>query len=81
MLGDVEHAHVGGGRLGGDDELVLRHVPRAVNLPVMVDFHRHLHLAKASQPTEAEDLRTKDALRRLQQQSYMSGDAFISQSS
>lgn len=54
MLGDIEHAHVGGGRLGSDDELVLRHVPRAVDLSVMVDFDRHLHLEK-----DAHNLITK----------------------
>ena len=47
VLGDVENADVGGGRLGGDDKLILRHVSRAVDLPVVVDLDRHLHLAKA----------------------------------
>lgn len=54
MLGDIEHAHVGGGGLGGDDELVLRHVPRAVDLSVMVDLDRYLHLEKDADHIEKE---------------------------
>lgn len=49
VFGDVEHAHVRGGRFRGDDELVLRHVARSIHLSIVVDLHRYLHLASGGE--------------------------------
>lgn len=40
----VEHQHIGGGGLGGDDALVLGHVAGSVHLPLMVDLDFYLYL-------------------------------------
>ena len=45
MLGVVEYEHITRGRLGGYDALILRHVPGAVHLALMIDADLDLDLA------------------------------------
>ena len=45
VFGVVKHKHIAAGRLGGDDARVLRHVPRPIYLPFVVDLDLDLNLA------------------------------------
>ena len=45
VLGVVEHQHVRGGGLGGDDARVLGHVARPVHLALMVNLDLNLYLS------------------------------------
>ena len=48
VLGVVEHKHVVGHGLGGDEVGVLGHVPRAVHLPLVVDLLHNLRTGLGS---------------------------------
>ena len=45
VFGVVKHKHIATGRLGGDNARVLRHVPRPIYLPLVVDLDLDLNLA------------------------------------
>lgn len=55
-LAPVKHEHFRGGRLCGYEALVLRHVARPVDLPVVVDLLRHAHVPDARRRAHAAHL-------------------------